>query len=131
MESFFTSMKYGDLMKKMMTMLLTVLLIVGCTQKELMLDDELIFELQNVNEKELELLKEHATNFTIEELKQNYATIIFDYQIQNGEKFDNLTVQHNDDFSYLMDQVKLQHGPFFILKKCLVTKPGTALNTIL
>ena len=70
-------------MKKILLALLFVMLIVGCSQKELKLNDELLFELHDVNEEEFQLLKERTTNFTEEELKQNYATIVFDYHVRN------------------------------------------------
>lgn len=101
-------------MKKVFLALSFVMLIVGCSQKELKLDDELLFELRDVNEEEFQLLKERAANFTEEEIKQNYATIVFDYHIRNGKKFDNLTVQYKNGFGYLMEQVKFEDGLKFM-----------------
>ena len=101
-------------MKKILLALLFVMLIVGCSQKELKLNDELLFELHDVNEEEFQLLKERTTNFTEEELKQNYATIVFDYHIRNGKKFDNLTVQYKNSFGNLMEQVKYEDGLKFM-----------------
>ena len=59
-------------MKKLIYLLLFVLFLVGCSQKELTRDDELLFELQDINDEELAALKERVTIFTEEELKQNY-----------------------------------------------------------
>ena len=101
-------------MKKLLLALLLVMLIVGCSQKELTLDDELLFELQDVNEEEFQLLRAQTSNFTEEEIKENYATIVFDYHVRNGKKFANLTVQYKNGFRNLMEQVKYEDGLKFM-----------------
>ena len=94
-------------MKKLIYLLLFMLFLVGCSQKELTRDDELLFELQDINDEELAALKERVTIFTEEELKQNYATIVFDYHVKNGKKFDKLTVEHQFDWGNFMDEIGL------------------------
>ncbi|MBD8036805.1 hypothetical protein H9635_08625 [Solibacillus sp. A46] len=101
-------------MKKILLALLFVMLIVGCSQKVLTLDDELLFELQDINDEEFQLLRAKTSNFTEEEIKQNYATIVLDYHVRNGKKFDNLTVQYKNGFGNLMEQVKYEDGLKFM-----------------
>ena len=96
-------------MKKLVYLLMLLLFLVGCSQKELTLDDELLFELQDINEEELAALKEQVTIFTEEELKQNYATIVFDYHVKNGNKFDKLKVEYQFSWSDFMDEIGLDH----------------------
>ena len=93
-------------MNKLMYLLL-LLVLVGCSQKELTRDDELLFELQDINDEELAALKERVTIFTEEELKQNYATIVFDYHVKNGKKFNKLTVEHQFNWGNFMDEIGL------------------------
>ncbi|MER1957269.1 MAG: hypothetical protein ABS942_07810 [Solibacillus sp.] len=94
-------------MNKLMYLLLLLLVLVGCSQKELTRDDELLFELQDINDEELAALKERVTIFTEEELKQNYATIVFDYHVKNGKKFNKLTVEHQFNWGNFMDEIGL------------------------
>lgn len=101
-------------MKKLIYLLLFVLFLVGCSKKELTRDEELLFELQAINEEELAILKERVSLFTEEELKQNYATIVLNYHVKNGKKFDQLTVQHQFDWDNFMDQVGLDHFDKFM-----------------
>ncbi|MEK4700036.1 membrane lipoprotein lipid attachment site-containing protein [Solibacillus sp. FSL R7-0668] len=101
-------------MKKFIFTLLCLLVLAGCGQKEPTLDDELLFELQDVNDKEFKLLMERTTNFTEQEIKQNYATLVFDYQVRNGKKFDKLTVAPNDTIGQLMDAVRFEGGIRFM-----------------
>lgn len=101
-------------MKKLVYVLLVMLLLVGCSQKELTLDDELLFELQDINEEELAALKERVPIFTNEELKQNYATIVFNYHVKNGKKFDKLTVEQQFDWGNFMDEVGLDYFQKFM-----------------
>ncbi|WP_274310185.1 hypothetical protein [Solibacillus daqui] len=97
-------------MKKFMFTSLIALLLVGCSQKEKTLDDELQLELQHLNEEEVKLLIHRNGNFTKEEIEQYYAVVVFDYRVRNGNKFRKLVVQHDFDWDILRDQVKLDYG---------------------
>lgn len=101
-------------MKKLIYLLLFMLFLVGCSQKELTRDDELLFELQDINDEELAALKERVTIFTEEELKQNYATIVFDYHVKNSKKFNKLTVEHQFNWGNFMDKIGLDDFPKFM-----------------
>ena len=101
-------------MKKIAVVILAVLLLISCSQKELVIEDKIKFEIQNVNEQELELLSNRASNFTEQEIEQYYAVIIVDYQILNGNKFNNLTVNHDFDWKAFMDEIELKYGPMYM-----------------
>lgn len=101
-------------MKKITFLLFFVLLLVGCSQKELLLKDKLLFEVQKVNKSELELLVNSASNFTEEEIEKNYAVVVLNYQVLNGKKFKDLTVEHDFDWNLFMNEVKLDYGLKFM-----------------
>lgn len=82
-------------MKKNIFLILFILLLLGCSQKEQIIDDELQFEIQTVNEEELGHLNNQSNLYTKQEIKDNYAVVVFDYKVRNGKKFHNLTVKHN------------------------------------
>ncbi|MFL0584811.1 hypothetical protein ACH0B6_19770 [Solibacillus silvestris] len=97
-------------MKKITFLILFVSLLIGCSQKDLVLEDKLQFEIQNVNKQELELLIDSASNFTKEEIEENYAVVVLDYQILNGKKFNKLTVKHDFKWDLLMSEIELDYG---------------------
>ncbi|MCH7323318.1 membrane lipoprotein lipid attachment site-containing protein [Solibacillus sp. MA9] len=97
-------------MKKFIFPLFFVLLLVGCSQSERTLDDELQLELQHLNEEEVKMLLHRNGNFTKEEIEQYYAVLVFDYRVRNGNKFRKLAVQRDFDMDLLMDQVNLDYG---------------------
>lgn len=101
-------------MRKFAVVILSVLLLTSCAQKELVIEDKIQFEIQNVNEQELELLSNRASNFTEREIKQNYAVIVIDYQVLNGNKFNNLTVEHDFDWGAFMDGIVFEYGPMYM-----------------
>lgn len=101
-------------MKKIAAVILAVLLLISCSQKELVIEDKIQFEIQNINEQELELLSNRASNFTEQEIKQNYAVIVIDYQVLNGNKFNNLTVEHDFDWGAFMDGIVFEYGPMYM-----------------
>ncbi|MGE7023495.1 hypothetical protein [Solibacillus cecembensis] len=98
-------------MKKIVFVILFVLLLLGCSQKEQILDDKLQFEIQTVSEEELRHLINQSRLFTKQEIEGNYAVVVFDYKVRNGKKFHHLTVEHDFDWSAFMDQIKLDAGP--------------------
>lgn len=101
-------------MKKIAAVILSVLLLISCSQKELVIEDKIKFEIQNVNEQELELLSNSASIFTEQEIEQYYAVIVVDYQILNGNKFNNLIVNHDFDWGAFMDEIELKYGPMYM-----------------
>ncbi|MFJ5788869.1 hypothetical protein ACIP9G_02180 [Lysinibacillus sp. NPDC093197] len=101
-------------MKKFAFVILFVLLLVSCSQKELVKEDKLQFEIQNVNKQELELLVNRASNFTKQEIELYYAVIVLNYQILNGNKFHNLTVKHDFDWDAFMSEIELNYGPKYM-----------------
>ena len=83
-------------------------------KRSFVIEDKIQFEIQNVNEQELELLSNRASNFTEREIKQNYAVIVIDYQVLNGNKFNNLTVEHDFDWGAFMDGIVFEYGPMYM-----------------
>ena len=101
-------------MKKIVFVILFVLLLLGCSKKEQILDDELKFEIQTVNEEELRHLINQSRLFTKQEIEGNYAVVVFNYKVKNGKKFHKLAVKHDFDWSGFMDQIKLDTGPKYM-----------------
>lgn len=101
-------------MKKFAAAILSLVLLTSCSQKEFVIEDKIQFEIQNVNEQELELLINRASNFTKQEIDQYYAVIVVDYQILNGNKFNELTVKHDFDWDAFMDEIELEYGPMYM-----------------
>ena len=99
---------------KNLTVIVVLLFIYGCSEKELDIDDKLQFEIQNVNEEELQLLMNSSGNFTKQEIEQYYAVVALDYEIENGKKFSNLTVKHDFNWDTFMDSIDLENGQMYM-----------------